>query len=356
MLRTGSTNGTPASILPPSPLVTAIVVNYNGRQFLHECLDSLIAQTWGEFEIILVDNGSKDGSADDAEQHFGARLRVLRNAKNLGFAEANNQAIEAARGEWVFLLNNDAVADPDAIAELMAFVADRDDVGMLAPRVVRYSAPNVFDSVGLLLYPDGVCRPRGWQEKDTGQYDRAEEVLAPHGCAALYRKAMLEETGLFDKEYFCYLEDLDLGVRGQLLGWKCWYVPDSRVRHHKSGTAGNYSKFKAFHVERNRIWNAVKLLPRFMVVVSPFFTFNRYLMQGYAAATHRGLSDEFVKEYSLFGLFVVLVRAYASALLRLPRMIRRRSRISKARKITTEEWYGLISRFKLDAIELALKY
>jgi GT2 family glycosyltransferase len=167
---------------------------------------------------------------------------------------------------------------------------------------------------------------------------------------------MLDQVGVFDEEYFCYLEDLDLGMRGQLAGWKCWYVPTAVVRHHKSLTAGNHSKLKAYCVERNRIWNAVKLMPRFILFVSPLFTINRYLMQTYAGMTHRGLTSDFVREYSVLGGFWVVFRAYVAALWRLPRMLARRRAIARFRKLSTEEWYGLISRFKLDAIELALKF
>ena len=340
----------------PSPRVTAVVVNWNGGDMLAACLESLFAQTWADLEILVVDNGSKDDSIAKVQARWGDRLVLIRNAKNEGFARANNQAFAAATGEWVFLLNNDAVAAPDAIERLMAFVQDKPDVGTLACRINRFEEPNVFDSTGLLLYPDGVCRPRGWQEKDLGQYDRAEMVLAPHGAACAYRKATIDDVGGFDEIYFCYLEDFDFGMRAQLLGWKCWYVPDSRIRHHKSATAGNYSKFKAYHVERNRIWNAIKLLPRMILVMSPLFTINRYLMQGYAAATHTGLSADFMKEYSKLQLAWILVRAYTAALWRLPRMLRERRRLSRRRKISTREWYDLISRYKLDAIELALKF
>jgi GT2 family glycosyltransferase len=341
---------------PTSPLVSAIVVNWNGGTMLDDCLASLFAQSRPDLEVILVDNASTDGSAERARTKYGDRLRTVQNQRNEGFARGNNQGFAIAKGEWMFLLNNDAVAEPDAIAELMKFVAGRDEVGMLACRINRLEEAHIFDSVGLLIYPDGVCRPRGWQEKDLGQYDRPEEVLAPHGCACAYRKRMLDEIGGFDEAYFCYLEDLDLGMRGQLAAWKCWYVPTARVRHHKSATAGNYSKFKAYHVERNRIWNAVKLLPRFVLAMSPLFTLNRYLMQGYAAATHSGLSAEFVKAYSWWQLAIVLLRAYCAALWRLPSMLMARRRLTKRRRITTRQWYELISRYKLDAIELALKY
>ena len=323
---------------------------------LQDALASLFAQTWPALEVVLVDNGSSDGSAAAAKERFGERLRVVQNARNEGFAHGNNLGFAAAKGEWVFLLNNDATCEPEAIAELMRFADGKPEVGQLACRVLRADAPHFIDSVGLLLYPDGVCRPRGWEEKDLGQYDRAEEVLAPHGCACLLRKGMLDAIGGFDEDFFCYLEDLDLGVRGQLAGWKCWYVPTARVLHKKSASAGNYSKFKAYHVERNRIWCLWKWMPRFLLFTSPFFTLNRYLMQGYAAWTHQGLSGEFVKEYSLLQLFVLLVKARLVALWSLPRMFKKRAAIRASRKIGVREWYGLISRFKLDAIELALKY
>jgi len=339
-----------------TPLVSAIVVNWNGGAMLLDALRSLFAQSWPALEVILVDNASSDGSADQAERCFPGRLRVIRNARNEGFARGNNIGFAAAKGDWMFLLNSDAVCDPDVIVELMRFAADKPEVGQLACRVVRADQPNFFDSVGLLLYPDGVCRSRGWQEKNLGQYDRSEEVLAPHGCACALRKAMLDEIGGFDEDFFCYLEDLDLGVRGQLAGWKCWYVPETLVKHKKSATAGNYSVFKAFHVERNRLYCLWKWMPRFLVFVAPLFTMNRYAMQAYAVHTHQGLSAEFVKEYSFTRLFFLLIQARLAAAVRLPRMLAKRRQIRHTRKIGVREWYGLISRFKLDAIELALKY
>ena len=331
-------------------------MNRDGGGLLGEALDSLFAQTWTNLEVILVDNASRDGSADAEAARFGDRLRVIRNPRNEGFARGNNQAFAVATGEWVFLLNNDAVLAPEAVEEAMRGVADRPDVGMVACRVLVYDKPHVFDSTGLLLYPDGVCRPRGWEEKDLGQYDRPDEVLAPSGSACAWRRTMLDAVGCFDESYFAYLEDLDLGLRGQIGGWKCLYVPTSVARHAKSMNSGNHSKFKAYHVERNRIYNAVKLLPGFILMMSPLFTLNRYLLQFYAARTQRGLPSRFMKDYSWLGLLGVLARAYGAALLKLPEMVRKRRAIARTRRITVDEWYGLISRFKLDAIELALKY
>ena len=324
---------------------------------LQQALASLFAQTWPALEVILVDNGSIDGSAEQAERCFGDRLRVIRNREERGIRARQQRRLRSrARASGCSCSIPTRCVRRKSSSELMAFVAGKPDVGQLACRVVQADQPHFYDSAGLLLYPDGIARPRGWQEKDQGQYDRAEEVLAPHGCACALRKAMLDQIGGFDEDFFCYFEDLDLGVRGQLAGWKCWYVPTSAVRHKKSATAGNYSVFKAYHVERNRLYCLWKWMPRFLVFVSPLFTLNRYAMQGYAAHTHQGLSADFVKEYSLARLFVradsrMVGRAVAPAA-----HAAQAAAISASRKIAVREWYDLISRFKLDAIELALKF
>ena len=182
------------------PLVSAIIVNWNGGTMLQEAITSLLAQTWTALEVIVVDNASSDGSADAASQTFGDRIVVVRNTKNEGFARGNNIGFARARGAWVFLLNSDAVCDPGAVEELMRFAEPRPEVGQLACRVLQAERPNFFDSVGLLLYPDGVCRAKGWEEKDLGQYDQPEEVIAPHGAACALRKTMLDRIGGFDED------------------------------------------------------------------------------------------------------------------------------------------------------------
>jgi GT2 family glycosyltransferase len=341
--------------VPKRPLVSVIVVNYNGGDLLRECLESLDRQTYDNLELILVDNASVDGSADNANEFFHRPMTMIWNDTNEGFSGGNNRGFEKARGDWILLLNNDAVAELEAVESLVLFAEEHPEAGMLACRITQYAQPNYFDSTGLLVYPDGVCRSRGWKEKDVGQYENVEEVICPNACAGMYRRAMLNDTGYFDEAYFAYLEDLDLGMRGRLFGWICFYVPEARFRHRKSQTEGNYSKFKAYHVERNRIYNLIRLMPRFIIAMSPLFTLNRYLMQGYAVATRQGLPAEFVKEYSFLGLVGVLFRAYGMALIRLPVLLRQRSKISKRRTISTQEWYAMISRFKLDAIEIALK-
>jgi len=148
------------------------------------------------FEIIVVDNGSTDGSAEMAENEFHAR--VIRNSENRGFCAANNQGIDVAKGEWIALLNNDAEAEPGWLASLQAACSPRSDVGMAASKVLIWEDPSRIDKVGHLIFPDGQNRGRGAGNIDRGQFDREEEVLWPDGCAAMYRKQMLDEIGGFD--------------------------------------------------------------------------------------------------------------------------------------------------------------
>ncbi|MBX3025900.1 glycosyltransferase family 2 protein [bacterium] len=335
--------------------MSAVVVSRQGGDVLVECLASLLGQTYPRLEVILVDNSDDGAHAGAMRARHGERLRIIANRRNEGFAGGCNRGIRAARGEWILLLNDDAVADPDLVAALMAVAGARPDVGMLACRVVSYEFPHLIDSAGLLLYPDGICRSRGWEEKDLGQYDQEADVLAPNGCAAGYRASMLRETGLFDEAYFMYLEDLDLGMRGRLAGWGCRYVPAARVRHRGSFTTGPHSRRKAFLVERNRIWNAVKFLPGFLLLVSPLFTLNRYLLQLYAAATRQGLAGKFARDYSYAQGATTIAAAYLAAAWHLPPMWRARRHIQRRSALSKRQLYELISRFKLDAIELALK-
>ena len=152
---------------------------------MRACLDSLARQADASFEIIVVDNGSTDGSADLAASQFGAR--VIRNAENRGFCAANNQGIAAARGEFIALLNNDAEAEPGWLAALHRACSKRPDAGMAASKVLIWEDPKRIDKAGHLIFPDGQNRGRGSGALDEGQFDREEEALWPDGCAAMYR-------------------------------------------------------------------------------------------------------------------------------------------------------------------------
>lgn len=336
------------------PRFSILILNWNGRDLVADCLRSLAVQTFRDFEVLVLDNGSTDGSAEYlAKEHPGVRLLAM--PENIGFCGGNNAAYAESSGELILLLNNDAELEPEFLSEMDAAASRDASFGMFAANVRMFDRRDVFDSTGLLVYPDGLCRSRGWLEHDTGQYEESDEVLCPNGCAAVYRRAMIEEVGLFDEAYFAYLEDLDLGLRGQLRGWRCRYVPTAVAYHKKSMTTGYHSALKAYLVERNRIWNAVRLLPLRLLFVSPLWTLARYAMQGYAAASGRGMSSNFRRDYSRGTLAGILVRSYSSAFARLPEVWRQRREIQSQRKLGMVEVFRLLRRYRLPLRELAFK-
>jgi GT2 family glycosyltransferase len=336
------------------PQMSLIILSWNGIDLLRRCLTSVKSQTFRDFEVIVVDNGSSDGT-DEMLRSSYPEARVVRNAENQGFCAGNNQAIRIATGDCIFLLNNDAELAPECLAKMAEAVELDPEFGMFATRIMMYDRPNVFDSTGLLVYPDGVCRSRGWLEKDVGQYDEPEEVLGPNGCAALYRRAMLDDVGLFDERYFAYLEDLDLAFRGQLRGWKCRYVPDAVVLHKKSMTSGYHSAFKAHLVERNRLFNSIKLFPRRLLILSPFYTLARYIAQAVAAIAGKGISSSFVRDYSHWQLLGILLRSYAAAIVALPELWRERREIQSRRRLGALAVYMLMKKYRLPVLELTFK-
>jgi GT2 family glycosyltransferase len=339
----------------PPPFISVIVLNWNGSACIDECLRSLEAQTYRDFEVVVVDNCSTDGSRELLQREWAGRVCLHLLDANYGYCGGNNRGIAQARGSLIVLLNNDTETDPGWLAALAGGAKRNPGAGMFACRILNAFERDRFDSTGLLVYPDGVCRSRGWQEMDIGQYNREEEVLGPNGAAAAYRRDMLDETGLFDEPYFAYLEDLDLALRGWLLGFSCVYIPDAVVYHIKSLSSGHHSKLKAFYVERNRLWNLIKLFPLRLILVSPAFTSYRYILQSFAALTHQGASGGFVHSYSRSALISVLMRAVGSGILGLPYMLRRRREVQRTRRLGHQDYMRVISRFKLSALELALK-
>ncbi len=334
-------------------LASIIVVNRNGAAYLQECLDSLHRQSWPKTELIVVDNASTDGSLQWLRLH-AAGLTLIELPENRGFAGGVNAGIRAARGEFIALLNNDAVADEGWLAALVAAAADA-DTGMIASKILFYDRRSTIDKAGHLLYPDGLNRGRGAGEADRGQYDLPDETFFPDGCAALYKSRMLERVGLFDEQFFAYGDDADLGLRARWQGWKCLYAPEARVYHHHSRTLGKYSAEKAFLVERNRFWVAVKLLPLPVLLLSPLFTFWRFCWHVSSILAARGLAGGVRREASAGKLLLALLRAYASGLAGLPSILKKRRAVFRSRRVGTTRFCGLMRRFRISARELALR-
>ena len=237
--------------------VTVIVVNWNGRHHLEGCLAALQAQTFTGFDIIVVDNGSTDGSVEWLKAHF-PWVRLICNAHNAGFAAANNQAIRSTETEFIVTLNNDTRAEPGWLAALVETAKSDPDVGTVASKMLLASRPGTIDSAGIALDPVGIAWDRlGGRLDDPGE-KAPLEVFGPCAGAALYRRAMLNQIGLFDPDFFAYLEDVDLAWRARLAGWRCLYAPSARVYHAHSATGIEGSPFKSRQLGRNKVWLIAK--------------------------------------------------------------------------------------------------
>jgi GT2 family glycosyltransferase len=343
------------SVYDPACPATVIIVNWNGRAHLEVCLASVQQQTLAGVETIVVDNGSSDDSIAFIQARFGDAVRIVPYRDNRGYGAGVNAGIRVARGRYLFALNNDTELDPDCLRTLVATADRHPNAGSCAPKILSFTQRNVIDNVGHLFYPDGLSRGRGRLEIDHGQYDQPDEVISPSGCAVLLRRAMLVDVGLFDEDFFAYVEDTDLGLRARLAGWTCRYDPAAIVYHKYSASAAEYSPLKAFLVERNRVWTAVKCLPAWLLVLSPLFTLARFGAQAWGALTGRGAAGRFTATHSRLELLGVLVRAQLAALRRLPTMWERRRAIQRQRRVPASAEVDWIVRWGMGVREIALK-
>ncbi len=235
-----------------------IIPNWNGAAHLPTCLESLRRQTWRDFEVIVVDNGSRDNSLELLEQAY-PEVRVIALGENRGFAGACNAGIRAARGEFIVLLNNDTEADPRWLEEVMAAFHRHPEAGMVASKMLLFDRRDTLHTAGDYYRVDGRPGNRGVWEQDRGQYDREEYVFSACGGSAAYRRAMLEDVGLLDEDFFYSCEDVDLAWRAQLAGWRCVFAPRAVVYHKLSATGGGPTA--SFYDGRNFIYLLAKDYP-----------------------------------------------------------------------------------------------
>ena len=336
------------------PGISVVIVNLNRRELLARCLESLWQQTYSNFEVIVVDNGSVDGSVEFLENVDDSRLRIVSLPVNRGFAGGCNAGIVRAAGRYIATLNNDAEADRRWLQELVAGMESDEAIGMCASKILFHGDRKRIDKVGHLMYPDGLNHGRGSGEADRGQFEEREEVLFPDAAAALYRRDMLEIIGFFDERFFAYGDDADLGLRGRLAGWTCIYIPTAIVYHVHSATAGEFSPLKAFLIERNRIWVALKTFPISLLLVSPFFTAARLVYHAYGSLFMVGSSGQYAAECSRGKLVLMVLKAYWSGLKFFPEMWRSRRKIRRFARLTNRDFSELIRRHRITLRALTL--
>ncbi|HYF52556.1 MAG TPA: glycosyltransferase family 2 protein [Planctomycetota bacterium] len=325
------------------PSVSIIIVNLNGERLLDDCLNSLNAQTYRDFEVVFVDNGSKDGSVEKARALMPSANIIALN-ENTGFARGNNIGIAAAKGRYIVLLNNDTRSDPNFLEELVKPVESDKTIGMVAPKILNFFDQKIIDSVGgLLMCRDGIGQGRGRGEVDSGQYDAATSALLPSGCAALYLRELLDEVGLLDEEFFAYCEDSDLGLRAVWAGWKTASAPRAVVYHKYSATTSSYSPFKMLLVERNHYFLALKNYPLRLLVFLPFWTFYRYVLMGIAVLSGKGKGGA-AGGGGFFPLLGAFIKGHWQALVGAPRQLRRGP---KVRRITSKAFAALLKEYRI---------
>jgi GT2 family glycosyltransferase len=325
-----------------------IVVNWNRRGLLLACLRSLALQQDVPFEVILVDNGSTDGSAEAVlRESWPFPLRLIRNRENRGFCAANNQGIAASRAEFIALLNNDAEAEPGFLFHLRRAFAKDPRVGMAAAKILVWEDPRIIDKAGHLIWPDGQNRGRGAGELDEGQYDEEQEALWPDGCACMYRRAMLQELGGFDEDLFAYGDDADLGLRARIAGWTCWLMPQAVVRHHRGATLGLASSARLTLIERNRVLLAVKLFPGTLLWLNGAYHLARLLAGAKAALLNRGEISRFSSPMDKLRAAAAILRGQWQALWMLPRTWRKRQAFRPLRRLSPRQVRHLLRQYRI---------
>lgn len=280
----------------------------------------------------------------------GQGIKVISNERNVGFGAAVNQAFRQSAAKYLAVLNDDAVADRAWLSALVAAIENRPDAGMCASQV-RLAESGTLDSAGMLLCLDGSSKQRGHLEPPES-YARREEALLPSGSAALYRREMLEEIGLFDESFFLYCEDTDLGLRARWAGWECLYVPDAIVEHRYSHSSGKASSLKAYYVERNRLFLIFKNFPFLNLLLVPFYAISRYFWHFIYALGGRGKAAEFGREGgSVFRLPWYVVRGHLALLAQLPAIWRARRKVK--RRLTAKQFRRLIRRHSISPRQVA---
>jgi len=310
-------------------LVSLVIVNWNGAHHLPVCLDALRRQTYRTFEVILVDNASRDHSLDLIASNY-PEVKVIALPANRGFTGGSNTGLRAARGELVVLLNNDTEADERWLEEVVAAFERHPEAGSVASKMKLFDQRDTFHTAGDFYRVDGLPGNRGVWEIDRGQYDREEYVFSACGGSAAYRRRLLDQIGLLTEDFFFSCEDVDLGWRAQLAGWRCVYAPRAVVYHKLKASSGSVTA--SYYDGRNFLWVIARNYPASLWRI------------------HRGLILR-----RQWGLFAEALRAWRGAaararlrgmlagLIGLPRMLRQRRAVQALRRVDDAYLQSILS-------------
>lgn len=305
-----------------TPAVSVLVLNWNGAAHLPRCLDALRAQTWRDFEVLVLDNASTDDSADEVEGRWPG-FRLVRFEHNLGFAAANNHGAHLARGRWLAFLNNDAFPQPDWLERLVEAAQARPEFAFFASRLVYASDTDRIQATGDVLNISGFAWSRDNGYPLAAAHLEAQEVFSACAAAAMFQRQAFLDVGGFNADFVSHLEDVDLGFRLRLVGQRCLYVPSAVVAHVVSASYGAESERTVYQVQRNVVWMYAADMPGRL--------FWKYL------PAHLVANLVFLLYYTLHGRGRAVWRAKLDALRGLPRALRRRRAIQGARTAALPE-------------------
>ncbi len=278
------------------PLISVVIPNYNGAACLASCLLSLARQSRPDFEILVVDNGSSDDSVETVRRAAPGAV-ILRQDRNLGFAGAANAGIRAATAEWVAVLNNDTEVAAEWTARCADAIGRYPDAAFFACRIFDFARRDLVYSAGDCFLRAGIGYRRGQEQPDRPEYDNEDEIFGACGCAALYRKSVLERVGGYDDRLFAYMEDVELGLRLKASGLRGYYLPAARVYHYGAATSGGeFSPLSVNLRTRNSLLVLLKSVPAKillrcvpMILLSQVFWLARVIRQGRILSYLRGL-------------------------------------------------------------------
>jgi GT2 family glycosyltransferase len=291
--------------------VSVQIVTWNSLRYIEDCLNSLQEQTFKDFSVLVVDNGSSDGTVEFVRSHFPT-ASVLQNFKNIGFAKANNQGIQFAQSEYVLVLNPDVIVTPDFLTAIIRFADQQPAGGSFGGKILKLKSEaidrdepaglrkavksDIIDSTGLAIYRSRKVVNRGEGERDTSQYDRTEEVFGLTGACVVYRKTALADVALgkeyFDNDFFAYKEDIDLAWRLRLYGWSSWYLPSAICYHYRQLASAEIQSIKTVRRHRklvSRILRSASLKNHFLLLIKNDQGLNILLTMPWFLARQTGL-------------------------------------------------------------------
>ncbi len=311
----------PISLTPADQAIdlSVIIPNWNGRKLLGACLDSLRRQTQTGLEVIVVENGSVDGSSQFIKENY-PEVRLLEQEVNLGFAGGVNRGIRQARGQRIGLLNNDAVVEPNWAEEMIRGLKEAD---IIQSKILQSDDHTKIDTTGDFMSKWGLPYPRGRNQTDNSEPKTISPIFSACGGSVVYRRRVFETVGLFDEAFFAYLEDVDLSFRARLAGFKVAINPLAITYHHVGATAKQMGSFPRYHYIKNSFYLFYKNFPASVFIRTlPRFCLVQMLM--FVSALKNGVPQ-------------VALKAYLKGLVRLPKLIRQRHRIQSSRKISPHQ-------------------